>query len=595
MSNSLSNFVTLHHKKLFFSCLASITITLSACGGGGSSDDSPEPASGKPPVEQPVEPPVEEPETPPAEEPETPPVEEPKESEQPQEPEEKPEEIAPPGLALYVADQDTESRYEIFSFDPASSRVSKLNRDLLECSGVLTGLAWMPDLSRILYTGSQDADGKIQLYQVKPDGSDRKRLNDDLVAGGDVAFFAPSPDGKYVAYIADKDTDGKNELYTVNLATGSHVKLNGTGIPKGGNVSHVVWSPDGSRVAYEVDQSVEGIKQIYSVNPDGSYRRRLNGNVEALEGGSVYEWAWSADGSRVVYLATEDTAGVHELYSVDAFGNNRVKLNGDLGSRGDVVRGGWSISPDGQRVLYQADQERDEQFEIYSVGISGEGRSKLNAAMPEGARVVQWQWSPDGSQVAYVSDHQTRGQFHLYSVSASGDNRVLLSPPLADQGAFQKISWSADGLHIVYSAELDTLGRFELFSSAADGSTFKQLSGNFVSGGSIAEENSWSISPNGRWVAYRATQNNRNRYELFVAPVDGSSPARRISGSLVAGGNVENFEWSANSMHLLYQADQDEAGKVELYLATRDGSSLSKVNGTLVGGGVAAATWVQPK
>ncbi len=68
----------------------------------------------------------------------------------------------------------------------------------------------------------------------------------------------------------------------------------------------------------------------------------------------------------MVYLADQDTDNVFELYSVPIGGpaTAGIKLNGTLVAGGDVSPG-FQISPDSGRVLYIADQDTDNVFELY--------------------------------------------------------------------------------------------------------------------------------------------------------------------------------------------------------------------------------------
>jgi hypothetical protein len=73
----------------------------------------------------------------------------------------------------------------------------------------------------------------------------------------------------------------------------------------------------------------------------------------------------SPDGRYAVYLADQDTDGVLELYSVPLGGPAAagIKLNGALVASGDV--GFFRISADSGRVVYIADQDANEVFELY--------------------------------------------------------------------------------------------------------------------------------------------------------------------------------------------------------------------------------------
>ena len=98
------------------------------------------------------------------------------------------------------------------------------------------------------------------------------------------------------------------------------------------------------------------------------YQQKLNGALAV--GGDVEELQVSPDGSTVVYRADQDTEQVFELYSVPIGGGVATKLNGALTASGDVW-GGFQISPDGFTVVYRAVQDTDQLTELYSVPIGG--------------------------------------------------------------------------------------------------------------------------------------------------------------------------------------------------------------------------------
>ena len=111
-------------------------------------------------------------------------------------------------------------------------------------------------------------------------------------------------------------------------------------------------------------------------------------NMALPSGGEVTDVGlqFSPDGSRVLYLADQETNGVIELYSVAAGGGTPVKLNTALPSGGDVYSSGIQFSPDGSRVLYRADQETDDVWELYSRVV----KQVWNVASGQWDQVANW-------------------------------------------------------------------------------------------------------------------------------------------------------------------------------------------------------------
>jgi hypothetical protein len=95
-------------------------------------------------------------------------------------------------------------------------------------------------IASAIYVADQDTDSAFELYRVKfatPGVS--TKLNPPFPAGRLVQEFVVTFGGFGVDYVADQDTDDVFELYQVNFATpGASAKLNGP-LVTGGDVNEV--------------------------------------------------------------------------------------------------------------------------------------------------------------------------------------------------------------------------------------------------------------------------------------------------------------------------------------------------------------------
>jgi Tol biopolymer transport system component len=84
------------------------------------------------------------------------------------------------------------------------------------------------DSSRVVYVAQQDTDGDYEIYSVPITGGTATKLNTTLAPGGDVSFesFFISPNNNTVIYLADQDTNGTNELFSVAIGGRAVTKLN---------------------------------------------------------------------------------------------------------------------------------------------------------------------------------------------------------------------------------------------------------------------------------------------------------------------------------------------------------------------------------
>ena len=98
-------------------------------------------------------------------------------------------------------------------------------------------------------------------------------------------------------------------------------------------------------------------------------------NPQLLTNRDVMDFVQTPDGSKVVYRADTTTIGLYDLFLVDVANPGAVtKLSGAL-TPGGSVRSGYSVSPDGTRVLYRADQQVVDQLELFSVALANPGAS----------------------------------------------------------------------------------------------------------------------------------------------------------------------------------------------------------------------------
>ena len=471
---------------------------------------------------------------------------------------------------LYYADQLTDGINEIFSVPSLGGTAVKLNGPLVVGGAVTSSsLTFSPDSSRVLYHADQNVDELLELFSVPASGGTPAKMNDTLVLGGDVfsVGFQFSPDSSRVVYAADQTTDNVIEVYSVPAAGGVSVTLNGP-IVAGGDVSlgGIQFSPNGARVLYVADQTTDTTDELFSVPATGGVAVKLNGALVA--GGDVLSNSvrFGPDSSRVLYGADQNTDEVFEVFSVPPTGGAAVKLNGALVAGGDVSVGSLQFSPSSNRVLYLADQTTDEVTEVFSVPAAGGTAVKLNGPMVAGGDVssIGLQFTPNGSRVIYMADQTVDEVDEVFSVPAAGGAAVKLNGALAAGGDVHFHLVSPDGSRVVYHADQTADDVNEIFSVPVAGGTPVKLNGPLIIGGDVLST-PLQFSPDSSRVLYRADQTTDGIIEVFIVPAGGGT-AVKVNGPLVAGGSVSEMQFSPDGSKVLYLADQNTDDINEIFV-----------------------------
>jgi hypothetical protein len=156
-----------------------------------------------------------------------------------------------------------------------------------------------------------------------------------------------------------------------------------------------------------------------------------------LSGASVDRWNYELTpaGDRLVFAVDMGrTYPDYALFSVPVTGpaGAAVEISGPMAEGGAVYAfvTRFKISPDGRQVVYRADQEADEVYELYSVPVAGpQGASeRVSGPMPPDGDVdyaPSYRFSPDSRWITYVADQETDGVWELF-VTGEGDYETYL-------------------------------------------------------------------------------------------------------------------------------------------------------------------------
>jgi eukaryotic-like serine/threonine-protein kinase len=245
---------------------------------------------------------------------------------------------------------------------------------------------WNPSGDRVgfvrgLGTFAPSASGKLELWSVKPDGTDARREFIDSASVPGRFSFSWSPDGRYVAWIVSF-RDGSQELVVRELATGNIRQL--TFDRK--SIDEVCWTHQGE-IVFSSNKS--GNMNLWMISVSGG---------EALQitrgSGPDFGMKISADGTRLLYYQQRT---VSNIWIAGLDGSNPHPLTSE-----DRRLTHPALSPDGRMVVFEiwgTDLARQESS-IAVMNLDGSARREITS----GDGIAQSpQWSPDGTWIAFLT------------------------------------------------------------------------------------------------------------------------------------------------------------------------------------------------
>lgn len=340
---------------------------------------------------------------------------------------------------------------------------------------------------------------------------------EDLVRVPGVQGFDLAPDGRQAVVVWN--AGGSPQLYIVPLDASAAPRQ----ITEGPQAAlSPRWSPGGDLIAFTRDTGGDENANIFLVGPEGGTPRQFTDTPGAANNEPV----WSPDGA---HLAFSSNRGGHFDVWVQPLAGGAARRLTDAVPPDRELR--WS--PGGTLIAFTSNRsaERNNQ-DIFVVSIGGEPEERQVSPGDGAAHERSACWSPRGDELVFVSD--ARGEDDIVIVSLDG---VRTRP--VSQGEFEENApaWSPDGERIAFLVNRD--GTIELVvKTLAGGATVTVDTGPGVVMGFFPPR----FTPDGQSLVF-VHSSGQSPLDLYIAPADGSAPARRITDSLAAfAGKVER-DW----------------------------------------------------
>src|SRR5262245_9886096 len=278
-----------------------------------------------------------------------------------------------------------------------------------------------------------DPGGTMNIWSIKPDGSDRKRETD--FKDWDARQASIAPDGRIVFTLQAElsifdPRSGKVQRLDADVP--SDRVLTRSRYPDAGQyVTSVDLSPDGSRLA------VTARGEIFSVPAKPGVTIPITRGSGARE-----SWAhFSGDGKRIVYVT--DAAGEEEIRGIDAWGRSEPKTIEPARSSG------WHFapapSPDGKWIAYG-----DQTQSLYVMPAEGGERKVVDKSAK--AEINDYTWSADGRWLAYTK--QMDNDYTAVAVydTKTGESTTLSHGTTNDNSP----AWDPGGRWLYFGSERTT-------------------------------------------------------------------------------------------------------------------------------------------
>lgn len=244
-----------------------------------------------------------------------------------------------------------------------------------------------------------------------------------------------SPDGKYVAF-SGYDTSLETPIISVLNATTHDLYTHEA------RVRRLAWSPDSQYVAFSAFLQSNGSSDeyaIYVMRPDGTDLVNVTDDLVA----NIVQLRWSLDSRLIAFT----TFRPHELYVVEADGENLVNLTPAEGLNDEALLRDWSLDSSQFAILAQLVRPPNQGNlgrETFLINLN-QGDA-LNLAPDPAEQSVDFAWSPDGRHMAYIIKREDSARVVI--ADADGSNAITLTDgPFAEAHI---LAWSPDSTRLAF-------------------------------------------------------------------------------------------------------------------------------------------------
>lgn len=333
--------------------------------------------------------------------------------------------------------------------------------------------------------------------------------------------------------------------------------------------------------------------KLMATNDDGSVTPFA---LVSVTGGTIVRNSpkKSQDGQHVAYIVTDGSTD--NLFITHANGAYNEQVT-SLPANRDVNTVLWS--PDSSKLIYLADANVDDQYELFMATLSVNAASLststevISGSVSNTALdIASPSWSPDGSKIAYTVTDSRRTTarktigINYHDVSIGNRHSVRLSPtPFAAHQEIFSYTWAPDSNHLAYLSDDVTDSELRAFKITFALGTFTRMVRSLPSGFSVTRMAYSSDSGHLATITFNSTT---FQFRLVTEAPDDASTF--IVHDNV--GNISRFSWSHNNGNILAYYSNDAAGTSILYRLDVSTGTRTELNTTrLIGDSIKSIDW----
>ncbi|MCU1236170.1 MAG: transcriptional regulatory protein-like protein [Candidatus Solibacter sp.] len=220
-----------------------------------------------------------------------------------------------------------------------------------------------------------------------------------------------------------------------------------------------------------------------------------------------------------------------------------------------------AISPDGSKVAFSWNGEREDNYDIYVKTIGAEAVRRLTTHAGEDGSPC---WSPDGRWIAFQRLAPNDAGIYIIAAEGGPERRVASIFPGRAGIRGRHLDWSADGKYLIFNDKAAAGGALSLFVIRPEGGEPRRLTSP---PGNSSSDIGPRFSPDGQRIAFIRSSAATVR-DLYIIPTAGGTPRRLTNDERWIG----DVDWTRDGSTLLFTSSR--AGRPTLWqVGARDAAA----------------------